>query len=108
MTELPTQYAIIRTSGHQFLVKPGQTIQVDKLEGDEKTITFSDVLLVRDGATVKVGQPTVSGASVTGEVVFTGQAKKVVVQKFKSKVRYRNKRGHRQQIARVKITGITA
>ncbi len=108
MTETPKQYAIIRTSGHQFRVSPGQTIQVDKLASDEKNIEFSDVLLVRDGEQVQVGAPTLAGAKVNGEVVFTGKAKKVVVQKFKAKVRYRNKRGHRQQIARVKITDITA
>lgn len=108
MTELPKQYAIIRASGRQLRVSPGQTVELNRIPDAGKTVTFSDVLLVRNGDTITVGRPKVPNASVTGEVVFSGKAKKVIVQKFKSKTRYRVKRGHRQDIVRVKITGISS
>lgn len=73
-------------------------------EGD--TITLDKVLLVADGDTVTTGQPVVAGAKVTAEVLGGGRADKILVFKYKPKVRYRRKRGHRQHFTRLSITSI--
>lgn len=101
-------FAIIATGGKQYRVEAGDTLKVEKMpKTDGKTVTFSDVLLVGDEAKVTVGSPLVKGASVTGEVVRDGRAKKVMVRKFKSKVRYRRLHGHRQAFTEVKINAIS-
>ena len=78
-------YAIIATGGKQYKVEEGQTIRVEKLgvEAGSK-FTFDQVLLV-GGDDVKVGEPTVDGASVEATVVGDGKAKKVIVYKYKRK-----------------------
>ena len=100
-------YAIIATGGKQNTVAEGDEIFVEKLglnEGD--SVTFDQVLLVNDGK-VKVGTPTVAGATVTGTVLKEGRAKKVVVYKYKAKKGYHKKNGHRQPYTKVKIDKIT-
>ncbi len=100
-------YAIIATGGKQYTVAEGDEIFVEKLglnEGD--SVTFDQVLLVNDGK-VKVGTPTVAGATVTGTVLKEGRAKKVVVYKYKAKKGYHKKNGHRQPYTKVKIDKIT-
>ena len=78
-------YAIIATGGKQYKVEEGQTIRVEKLgvEAGSK-FTFDQVLLV-GGDDVKVGEPTVDGASVEATVVGDGKAKKVIVYKYREK-----------------------
>ena len=99
-------YAVIATGGKQYKVSEGDVIRVEKLgaEADEK-VTFDQVLLVSD-ADVKVGEPTVAGASVEGTVLSNGRAKKVIVYKYKRKSGYHKKNGHRQQYTVVRITKI--
>jgi len=101
-------YAIIATGGKQYKVSEGDVIRVEKLgaEADEK-VTFDQVLLVSD-ADVKVGEPTVAGASVEGTVLSNGRAKKVIVYKYKRKTGYHKKNGHRQSYTEVKIDKINA
>ena len=70
-------------------------------------VQLSEVLLVSDGDTVKVGSPTVAGAVVVAEVVEHGKGKKVINFKYKAKVRYRRKRGHRQGFTQLSIQEIT-
>jgi large subunit ribosomal protein L21 len=80
---------------------------VPKLSGDPGTkVTFDEVLLSSDGKKTKTGQPTVSGANVTGEIVRHGKGEKIFVFKFKRRKNYRRKTGHRQQFTEVKITGL--
>lgn len=101
--------AVIATGGKQVLVRPGDTVRVERLEGEPSaTITFSEVLLVSRAGDVTVGKPTVPGASVTGTIVSHGRHDKVIGIKFKAKKRYRKKFGHRQHYTEVKIEGITA
>lgn len=91
--------AIVRTGGKQYVVKSGQKLRVEKLDAKEgDTVTLSDVLLTAEGDKVEVGQPTVAGASVKAKVMRQGKADKVMVVKFKAKVRYKRTRGHRQQV----------
>lgn len=102
-------FAIIKTGGKQYKVKENDVLTVEKLPQEQGTsVTFDQVLLVGDGDTATIGQPLVSGAKVTGEVVDQGKARKVMVIKFKNKIRYRRRKGHRQHQTKVKITGISA
>lgn len=100
-------FAIIRTGGKQYKVKEGQTLSVEKLSDDKGKIVFSDVLLLGGEKTI-VGSPTVANAKVEASLVAQGKAKKVTVVKYKAKVRYRRKTGHRQQFTKVKIDKIVA
>jgi large subunit ribosomal protein L21 len=76
-------YAIIETGGKQYKAEKGTRLQVEKLEQEDgSTITIDKVLLVKDGASLKIGKPTVAGASVTAEVVRTDRAKKIIVFKI--------------------------
>jgi large subunit ribosomal protein L21 len=103
-------YAVIATGGKQYRVQPGETIKIEKLEGakDQGAVTFDQVLLVADGADVKVGAPTLPGATVTGEVlVASGKGEKLLIYKYRRRKGYRRKNGHRQLFTAVKITGIT-
>ena len=101
-------YAVIATGGKQYKVSEGESVRVEKLgvEAGEK-VTFDQVLLV-SGDDVKVGDPTVAGATVEATVVANGKAKKVIVYKYKRKSGYHKKNGHRQQYTEVKIEKINA
>ena len=101
-------YAIIATGGKQYKVEEGDVIRVEKLdvkEGEE--ITFDQVLVVGDKE-LKIGDPTVSGASVKATVVAEGKEKKVIVYRYKPKTGYHKKNGHRQPYTQVKIDKIIA
>ena len=101
-------YAIIATGGKQYKVSEGDTIRVEKLDVEaNSTYTFDQVLMI-GGDAVKVGNPTVDGASVEASVIGDGKAKKVVVYKYKPKKGYHKKNGHRQQYTEVKIDKINA
>ena len=100
-------YAVIRSGGKQYAVRPGDRLDVEKLDGDVGAeIELTDVLMVADGDDVSVGTPSVSGARVTAEIVEHGKGKKVVVFKYKPKIRYRKRTGHRQQFTRLAIKDI--
>lgn len=102
-------YAIIETGGKQYKVAPGSVIQVEKLEAKEgETVTFDKVLFVNKDGQVKVGTPTVEGATVKGTVKEHGKGKKVVVFKYKPKKNYRRKQGHRQPYTKVVVDEINA
>lgn len=101
-------YAIIATGGKQYKVAEGDIIKVEKLGVQAgETYTFDQVLVVSDSE-VKVGNPTVSGATVSATVVKDGKAKKVIVYRYKRKTGYHKKNGHRQQYTQVKIDKINA
>jgi len=102
-------YAIVETGGKQYRVKAGDTIAVERLSGEPgDTLDLGQVLLLAgngDGET-RVGSPGVAGAIVRAEVVEHARGEKIVVFRYKSKVRYRRKTGHRQSLTRVRITDI--
>jgi large subunit ribosomal protein L21 len=101
-------YAIIRTGGRQYRVAEGDTIDVDLLEGESgKKLTFDDVLMHADGEKLTHGNPSVSGAKVTGEVVEQRKGEKVVAFKYRRRKGYHRTVGHRRKLTRVKITGIS-
>ena len=101
-------YAIISTGGKQYRVSEGDVLDVEKLGVEEGSkVTFDQVLAV-GGDELKVGAPTVSGASVEASVVGEGRGKKVIVYKYKPKKGFHKKNGHRQSYTRVKIEKINA
>ena len=102
-------YAVIVTGGKQYKVSEGDTIFVEKLDMEEgSSVTFDKVLIAGEGDDVKVGAPTVDGASVEAKVVKNGKAKKIYVFKMKRKKNERTKKGHRQPFTKVEITKINA
>ncbi|MFC2047809.1 50S ribosomal protein L21 [Chloroflexota bacterium] len=97
----------METGGKQYKVSPGQLIEVDHLGVDEgDTVELDKVLLIADDERVTVGTPTVEGAKVVATSQGEGKGKKIIVFKYKPKVRYRKKTGHRQLYTRLTIDGI--
>ncbi|MBQ3463169.1 MAG: 50S ribosomal protein L21 [Clostridia bacterium] len=102
-------YAIIVTGGKQYKVSEGDTLFIEKLDAEEgANVTFDQVLLAGEGDDVKVGAPTVDGATVEAKVVKNGKTKKIYVFKMKRKKNERTKKGHRQPFTKVEITKINA
>lgn len=90
-------YAIIETGGKQYKVTPGQIIDVERLDVAEgNTVELDKVLLIANGDKVTVGTPIIDRAKVIATSKGEGKAKKIIVLKYKPKVRYRKKTGHRQ------------
>ena len=100
-------YAVIRTGGKQYRVAPDDIIEVEKLSGEAgEIIQFSEVLMLGGGDSAQIGAPTVSGASVAGQVIEQKRADKILVFKKKRRKNYRRKKGHRQHLTAVRITEI--
>ncbi|MBI2552687.1 50S ribosomal protein L21 [Candidatus Uhrbacteria bacterium] len=102
--------AVIKTGGKQYIVQAGTILKVEKLPGNQgDQAVFDQVLLMGDanGGEVKVGTPTVAGAKVEAAILEQGRAPKVTVIKYKRKVRYKRKKGHRQEFTKVRIEKIT-
>jgi large subunit ribosomal protein L21 len=101
-------YAIIEDGSHQFRVREGDRIQVDRRDGkagDE--LIFSKVLFVAGGAGAPtIGTPVIEGARVVGKIVNQFKAKKIVIQKFRRRKNMRRKNGHRQPYTVVQITSL--
>jgi large subunit ribosomal protein L21 len=103
----PEIYAIVETGGKQYRVTEGQTVTVDRLQADEGgAVELDRVLLIADGDNVTVGNPVIEGARVTATTRENGRADKIIVFKYKPKVRYRRKNGHRQHYTRLSIDRI--
>ena len=112
-------FAVIQTGGKQYKVEAGDVLRIEKLSQPRKAgeqpviyeegakVTFTDVLLVDDGSTTKVGAPYVAGAKVEATVVVAAaKGDKVLVVKYRAKSRYYKKNGHRQPFAEIKIDSI--
>jgi large subunit ribosomal protein L21 len=102
-------FAVVSSGGKQFRVEPGSTVLVDRLASEPgASITFDRVLLIGDGDETTVGTPVVAGASVSGTVLSEELGPKLVIFKFKQKVKYRRRTGHRQHLTLVRIDEINA
>ena len=100
-------YAIVKTGGKQYRVAEGDVIEVEKLIGGPgDAVTLAAVLLV-DGDTLVTDASELADVSVTGEVVEHTKGPKIRIHKFKNKTGYHKRRGHRQPLTRVKVTGIS-
>jgi len=101
-------YAIIQTGGKQYRVSPGDSVKVEKLDGNVgDTVTFDSVLMIGGDKDPVIGTPVVKGASVTGTITEQDKAKKITILKFKRRTGYRKKMGHRQPFTRLRIEKIT-
>lgn len=103
--------AVIQTGGKQYIVREGESLEVEWLEtaAPGSTLELAPLLVGNeDGSAVKVGKPTVDGAKVVMTVVEHGRRDKVSVIKFKSKSRYRRNVGHHQPTTTLKIEKIVA
>ncbi len=101
-------YAVVETGGKQYLVKVGDTLKVELLDGKAgDTIALASVLAVSDGKTLTVGTPTVTGAKVNAEIVEEAvRGPKVVAFKKKRRKGYRRKIGHRQSMTVLRVASI--
>ena len=100
-------YAVVETGGKQYKVQPGESLQVELLPADVgSTVELDRVLLIGGDAGVEVGRPTVAGARVVAEVVAQEKGDKIIVFRYKRKVRYRRKTGPRQHLTRLLIKEI--
>lgn len=103
------QFAVVKAGGKQYRVSPGDTIQVEKIEGTAgETVQLDQVLLLADGENVTIGKPCVEGAAVSAEIVDQGRHRKVIIYKYRRRKRYHRKNGHRQPFTALKVTAINA
>jgi large subunit ribosomal protein L21 len=101
-------YAVIATGGKQYRVTKDGLLRVEKLDAEPgATVEFGEVLLIGEGADVKVGAPMLQGGKVLAIVVRHGQGAKVSIVKFKRRKHYLRQKNHRQAFTEVKITDIT-
>lgn len=99
-------YAIIKTGGKQYCVEEGKVITIEKLDVEAGAEVALDEVLLVSGDSVKIGQPTVAGAKVTGKVLEQGKGAKIRIFKYKAKSNYRRRQGHRQPFTKVQIEKI--
>ena len=99
-------YAIIKTGGKQYCVEEGKVITIEKLDVEAGAEVAIDEVLLVSGDSVKIGQPTVAGAKVTGKVLEQGKGAKIRIFKYKAKSNYRRRQGHRQPFTKVQIEKI--
>ena len=101
-------YAVIETGGKQYRVEQGEILDVELLKAtDGDQITFDDILLVANVDDVRVGQPTVEGASVTATILGMTKGPKLINFKHSGRHTLRRKTGHRQHYTRLRVDTIT-
>ncbi|MDX2400036.1 MULTISPECIES: 50S ribosomal protein L21 [Microbacterium] len=99
-------YAVVRAGGRQEKVEVGTIVQLDRVQAAQgEKIELAAVLLV-DGATVTTDADSLAKVKVTAEVIGNLRGPKIIIQKYKNKTGYKKRQGHRQELTRVKITGI--
>ena len=101
-------YAVINAGAHQYTVKEGDVLTIDKIEGSAgDKVTFDKVMLV-GGNAPKIGAPLVAGASVEATIEDQTRNPKIIVFKYKRRKNYKKKRGHKQPVTVVKVSKINA
>ncbi len=99
--------AVIKTGGKQKIIKKGDRIKIEKIEGKEgKETNLTDVLLISKEKEIEIGTPKVKNAKVIGKILKQGRGKKVIIFKYKAKKRYQKKQGHRQFFTEIEIKDI--
>ena len=103
-------YAVLATGGKQYKVQENDLLDIERIVGDVGSeITFSEIVAVgEEGGELKAGTPTIEGANVKAEIIDQYRGKKLIVFKMKKRKGYRRKKGHRQEITRVRISAISA
>jgi large subunit ribosomal protein L21 len=97
-----SKIAIVKTGGKQYKVQVGDTVRVEKLEVEPGKTVKLDTLLIAEGDKLEVGKPSL-GEKVEAEVVENGKGDKVLVVKYKNKIRYKKTVGHRQRFTALKV-----
>ncbi len=102
-------YAVIKTGGKQYRVCAGDKLKIEKLDAEiGSEVTFDQVLMVGEGADVKVGAPMLAGATVKATVLNQARGEKIHIFKMRRRKHYRKSQGHRQSFTEVQIGGISA
>jgi large subunit ribosomal protein L21 len=100
-------YAVIKTGGRQYRVMQGETLRVEKLDGDVgSAVNFDQVLLVGSGEDITVGAPLVAGALVAATIKSHGRGEKIRIIKFRRRKHHQKQMGHRQHYTEVEIGSI--
>lgn len=100
-------YAVIKTGGKQYKVAPGEKLKVEQIPADVGAqVVLDQVLMVGEGESVRLGQPTVAGATVTATVVSHGRGEKIKIFKMRRRKHYQKHQGHRQNYTELKIDSI--
>lgn len=101
-------YAVIATGGKQLKVQEKDLVTIERLEGNAgEKLSFTEVLAVGEGTALKLGNPTVPAAKVEAEIVEQFRGPKLVAFKMKRRKGYRKKKGHRQELTKIRIVAIT-
>jgi len=101
-------YAVFRTGGKQYRAQQGERVRIERLDaavGD--AVNFDQVLLVGEGASIKVGKPLLAGGKVEAKVIAQGRGDKIMIIKFKRRAHYKRVKGHRQMFTEAEITSIS-
>jgi len=107
--EVKKMFAVIETGGKQYKVQEGDVLAVEKLNQEEgQKVTFDKVLLIDEEGKTLIGTPHVKNALVKAEIIENFKDKKVIVFKKKRRKQYKKKRGHRQELTRIKIEQIVS
>ncbi|MDX9719441.1 MAG: 50S ribosomal protein L21 [Myxococcota bacterium] len=101
-------YAVIRTGSKQYRVGLNDVLRIERIPVEPGTELDFEVLALGEGAGLRVGQPILAGAKVTGKVVSQGRDRKVIVYKMRHRKNYHRKKGHRQYYTEVLITNIAS
>jgi len=102
-------YAVIATGGKQYRVTKGETLRVEKLEGEEgSAVELDGVLMIADGDNIAVGTPMLDKSAVTVTIKSHGRGKKVDIIKFRRRKHSRRQAGHRQSYTEIEVTDIKA
>lgn len=102
-------YAVVKTGGKQYRVAPGEKLKVEQIPADVGAeVVLDSVLAVGEGASVRLGQPLVAGASVKATVVAHGRHPKVKIFKMRRRKHYQKHQGHRQNFTEIRIESIVA
>ncbi len=100
-------YAVVKTGGKQYKVAPGEKLKIEQIPADVGAqVTLDQVLMVGEGESVRVGQPTVTGVSVVATVVAHGRGEKVRIFKMRRRKHYQKHQGHRQNYTELQIDAI--
>jgi large subunit ribosomal protein L21 len=106
---MSSDYAIIKTGGKQYRVKPGEQLRVELMPaGVGTSVSFDEVLMIGEGDASKVGAPLVPGAKVNATVVSHGRGAKVHIFKMRRRKHFQKSQGHRQGYTEVRIDEIVA
>jgi large subunit ribosomal protein L21 len=100
-------FAVIKTGGKQYRVAAGDVVKIESLSAEVgEQVVLADVIAVTDGANVRVGNPTVSGASVKATVMAHGRHPKVTIFKMRRRKHFKKQAGHRQNYTQVRVDAV--